>query len=538
MRDQAWLGRSGAEQDTCQHPDARLPVLYSHGSHRQGRAFMLLSGSHTTSCRLTIQLHAVREPNSESKPGPDPENGRAPEGSAPGTQFATVRARMSRELLHRPDPEQVRRYIVIGLVFGSLELLLMWAGGVELPRLLALAFMIAMPIVFGLARRARPPSERDYVRGRLIFLINTGARLALTGGLHSPLLPVLGASIVQPILTFGPGRSGVRYGIWTLLMVIIVGLLPAEITGPTIEGWPYAALLVLSLVVALFIVGELIRINTNIQDQATEAIIALYDERVAEAEAHGRRLQSVGGKVAHELKNPLAAIKSLIQLMARGANDPRTQQRFDVVEGEIGRMEVILREYLSFSRPLEDLEPVTFDLAELARRVSLVISGRAEHAGVQLITELQAAPIVGDPQRLQEALLNLLANAVEATPPGGSIRVMARPQPEGGGLLEITDSGRGLSPEQLERLGTSFFTTRPDGNGLGVVLVLGVVAQHGGQVHFASELGRGTRVSVRLPERPAPLASSPTLLRSSSLRQPPPARPDQPDQPDQEKHSA
>ncbi|MCA9701908.1 MAG: HAMP domain-containing histidine kinase, partial [Myxococcales bacterium] len=241
------------------------------------------------------------------------------------------------------------------------------------------------------------------------------------------------------------------------------------------------------------------------------------------AEAHGRRLQSVGGKVAHELKNPLAAIKGLVQLMARGANESRTQQRLDVVQGEIERMELILREYLSFSRPLEDLEPEPIDLADLVERVTLVIAGRAEQAQIRVSIDTEPVPLVGDPRRLQEALLNLMANAIEACTAGGWIEVSARPTVDGG-RVEIRDGGRGIAPEDLERLGCSFFTTRADGNGLGVVLVIGVVAQHGGRIEFASEPGRGTRVTVQLPSAPSPtshaqaLSCSPSLARSAGAR--------------------
>ena len=434
-----------------------------------------------------------------------------------GTQFADLRARMSREVVYRRRPERLRRYLAFGAITSTLEWGLLWAGGVSPWRLLALAFLLLLPFGFGLAKRhSPPPTERDFLRSNVIFLVNMGARLALTGGLHSPLLPMLGAMIVQPVIILGPQERSFRFGAWTLLLIVIVGLLPTTITGPSIEGWPYAALIVLSLATALAIVGELLKINAQIQEQATEAIISVYDERVAEAEAHGRRLQSVGGKVAHELKNPLAAIKGLVQLMARGANESRTQQRLDVVQGEIERMELILREYLSFSRPLEDLEPEPIDLADLVERVTLVIAGRAEQAQIRVSIDTEPVPLVGDPRRLQEALLNLMANAIEACTAGGWIEVSARPTVDGG-RVEIRDSGRGIAPEDLERLGCSFFTTRADGNGLGVVLVIGVVAQHGGRLRFASEAGRGTRVTLDLPRSPAPVPSSAVLSRVSVL---------------------
>ncbi len=107
----------------------------------------------------------------------------------------------------------------------------------------------------------------------------------------------------------------------------------------------------------------------------------LREERLTEAEAKLQRLQSVGAKVAHELKNPLASIKGLCQLVARTPESERTQERLAVVASEISRMETILSEYLSFSRPLEDLEPEAARPRRRSRRdVIDVLAGRAEQA--------------------------------------------------------------------------------------------------------------------------------------------------------------
>ena len=178
-------------------------------------------------------------------------------------------------------------------------------------------------------------------------------------------------------------------------------------------------------------------------------------------------------------------------------------------------MEAILGEYLSFSRPLEDIRPETIDLGALARDVLDVLDGRAVGAGVSLALEGSAPAVQGDPRRLKEALINLVANAIEATPSGGTVALRMRSA--GGSVqLDVQDSGRGIAPDDLERLGTSFFTTRPDGTGLGVVLAQGVVAQHGGKVHYASELGRGTQVTITLPARPQPMSPCSLVLTTSA----------------------
>jgi two-component system, NtrC family, sensor histidine kinase HydH len=120
-------------------------------------------------------------------------------------------------------------------------------------------------------------------------------------------------------------------------------------------------------------------------------------------------------------------------------------------------------------------------------------------ARVRLLARGDAA-VEADPRRLEEALLNLVANAIEATPPGGEVAVEVRPY---GGQAEILvrDTGSGMLPDTLRRLGTPFFTTRDDGTGLGVVLARSVIALHGGSLRYESEPGKGTTVRATLPTR-------------------------------------
>ncbi|MBX3159580.1 MAG: HAMP domain-containing histidine kinase [Deltaproteobacteria bacterium] len=245
----------------------------------------------------------------------------------------------------------------------------------------------------------------------------------------------------------------------------------------------------------------------------------LREERLSDAEAQLRRLQSVGAKVAHELKNPLASIKGLCQLVARTPESARTQERLTVVHSEIARMENILAEYLSFSRPLEDIVPEPVELHKVARDVLDVLDGRAQGAGVELTLEGVAPAVPGDPRRLKEALINIIANAIEATPPGGKVALELR---NGGGnvVLTVRDTGRGIAPEDLEKLGNPFFTTRTNGTGLGVVLAQGVIMQHGGSLGYVSSVGRGTTATITLPVKPAPgdresVPSLPAVARAS-----------------------
>ena len=340
--------------------------------------------------------------------------------------------------------------------------------------------------------------EGAFIRMQLAAQLFVVGSATLTGGVHSPFVPGTVLPSIVALLFFGPQAVARWMALGNALLVVGMVCLPSELVGPVLPDTHYTIAILIGLCWNLLMLHLLVGKLSQIASQTGESMAYLREERLSEAEAQLRRLQSVGAKVAHELKNPLASIKGLCQLVARTPESERTQERLAVVSSEISRMETILQEYLSFSRPLEDLAPQAVDLPALSRDVLDVLAGRADQAGVTMSFEGAAPPIQGDPRRLKEALINLVANAIEATADGGTVALRLR---NGGGevALEIVDTGRGIAPEDLERLGTSFFTTRPNGTGLGVVLAQGVITQHGGSLAYTSAVGRGTTATIRLP---------------------------------------
>lgn len=386
------------------------------------------------------------------------------------------------------------------------------------------AILIAFIVFMGaqrllILRTAGPEAvESTFVRINVLAQLFATTQIVLTGGLLSPLLPTIALSAIFSVVFFGPHRRASGLVLLLAALIAIVAMLPQSVTGPPLGRDHYVGVVVIALAWTLFAIRMFVSKISEATHQASCAISDLREDRIADAEAQARRLQSVGAKVAHELKNPLAAIKGLVQLVKRAPDSQKTDERLAVVEAEIDRMESILREYLSFARPLEDLQKEPIDLAEIAVEVASVLAGRVEQGRIELDVDTRPVSIEGDARRLKEALLNLLANAVDATPPGGRIRVTTRVAPQDGGLVEIRDSGRGMAGDVLDRLGTSFFTTRPNGTGLGFVLALGVVAQHGGAVNVASEPGRGTQIAITLPRQGAP---APAATITTSRRLPP-----------------
>ncbi len=371
-----------------------------------------------------------------------------------------------------------------------------------------LVFAIAQRVTFKRAEADEKCIEGSVIGMNLFAQTFVTACTTLTGGLHSPFVPALALPSIVSLLFFGPIAASRWIALCNGLLVVAMMLLPESIVGPRLADTPYMTVVLITLGWSIIMLHTMASKLARAAARAGDSYDCLREERVAEAEAQLRRLQSVGAKVAHELKNPLASIKGLCQLVSRAPESERTQERLNVVASEISRMETILNEYLSFSRPLEDLNPEAVDLNALTRDVLNVLAGRADQAGVTLAMEGGSTPVQGDPRRLKEALINIVANAIEATPHGGSVHLRVR---NGGGnvTLEVKDTGRGIAPEDLERLGTSFFTTRPNGTGLGVVLAQGVITQHGGSLAYVSTVGRGTTATITLPGKAATTAPEP-----------------------------
>lgn len=386
-------------------------------------------------------------------------------------------------------------------------------AGYPTARVVALGVTFAASLVMfllWLSRAACAPRETDtptpsharhmFPRFALLLL-----GLALTGGIRSPLLPATLLPIADLVMKNGWSRV-----MQTVLALVGAGLLamallPAPWFGPDVPQPAYWMILVAVLVTAgAWQARYALLLTRTVSDSACELGRA-REEMAFQALARAREMEQIGLKLSHELKNPLAAIKGLVQLSARAACDPDSAEQLRVVAAEVDRMEGILKEYLSFSRPLEALQPRPVALGALADEVLSLMEARAATAGVALRRRGDAT-IEADPRRLKDALFNLIGNALEATTPGGEVEIEIE-MVDRGARIAVRDSGRGMAPEVLDRLGTPFFTTRDEGTGLGVVVARATFAQHGGSLVYSSAPGRGTTATGTLPLKRSPDAA-------------------------------
>ncbi len=399
------------------------------------------------------------------------------------------------------------RYIAVVVAFNLLAFHL---AGLSTARLLTMLGLIAVPLTIAIASAVHPRLQELTPTALWLWLagvsvLMTGS-LALTGGLRSPLIAMLVVPFVLIVAFWGwtlPARILIACFVGS---VVILSVLPSWVTGAPIRSPHFEIIMATNLLIGTrFGCRTVLELSEGLSHKS-RALETVRERALAAATSRVRSLEQVGAKVAHELKNPLAAIKSLLQLErsqaeAAGTGDEKSARRLEVMTREVARMEGILREYLSFSRPLEDLRVGPVNLATVADNVLELLEGRAAAAGVRLQRTGGQALLAGDARRLEEALLNLVSNALEASGKGGNadcVTVDVAAGPDGAEIV-VKDSGVGMTPAVLEKIGTPFFTTRAEGNGLGVVLARSVITQHGGRLDFSSEAGIGTTATISLP---------------------------------------
>jgi len=398
-------------------------------------------------------------------------------------------------------PRATHSFPIVLLAMSALFAMGLWWAGYPGWRILAVGALLAsmLPPTFPSAVLARVRFSEKSAAPLLATATHLGIA-ALTGGLRSPFLVAIIGPFTGILQSYG--WSSASKGALAMIGggALAMALLPPAWFGPQVAVPAFSLLTALMLVAVaamntwLFVLmkGALSAIHGEI-DRAREQL-------ATQALARARELEQLSAQLSHELKNPLGAIKTLVQLSARDTRDDRSRERLRVVEAEIERMNAITKGYLDFSRPLEKLRRERLALGALADEVVLILGPQAVHAGVTLRREGDAE-VEGDARRLREALFNLVANALEATPRGGDVQVQIGER-HGVVLVAVRDSGRGMPKEVLARVGTPFFTTREQGTGLGVALARAAFVQHGGTLEYASAEGQGTTAMGTLPIRP------------------------------------
>jgi two-component system sensor histidine kinase PilS (NtrC family) len=219
-----------------------------------------------------------------------------------------------------------------------------------------------------------------------------------------------------------------------------------------------------------------------------------------------QRLAAVGemaAGIAHEIRNPLASMRGSIQVLRSELTLSDEQASLmDIVLRESDRLNDTIRSFLSYARP-QAAVPQPVDLARTLQDAATLLRNSPElKPGHQVVVEAPASGVMveADDGQLRQVVWNLATNGLRAMPAGGTLRLIASP-PQGaaGPALAVADEGVGIPPEQLDTLFQPFHGSFGQGSGLGLAIVHRIVQDHRGEVAIESEVGRGTRVTVRLP---------------------------------------
>jgi signal transduction histidine kinase len=395
--------------------------------------------------------------------------------------------------------------------FHILMLALLLARGLSGTRAAIYGGTIVVTMVLFGFQSLRPKgvsSFWSFVLGFIAYAVS----LCATGGLASPLVAVGLPMLVAAAVLLEPTRAktwffGFAVGVFALMAIAsrtgIGNLVPPLATLP--DGQASAEFIVVSSATLVFITLTLSKFGRHIAtayERIAFELMARREELCTENEDRTRALEGIAARLAHEVKNPLAAIKGLSTHMARSATDPKTAERLSIVAAEADRLQAIVEGFLNFSRGLDDLQPTPTKPYELARELTLLLETRAADAGVTLeVVGDASATLEADPRKLRQALLNLVLNAMQASPTGERVTIeVGRTCPMSYmTTIRVMDHGPGMSPEVIERIRKPYFTTRVGGTGLGVAVARGLIEQHGGSLEYESAPGKGTSVTIRLP---------------------------------------
>lgn len=237
---------------------------------------------------------------------------------------------------------------------------------------------------------------------------------------------------------------------------------------------------------------ELAEINSKLQAMQLQLI-------------QSEKLAAVGqltAGIVHDVKNPLAVIKGLAELLEEDLTDPdETRKELRVIRESAEKASRIVGDLLKFARQSSsEMQPR--DIRETVEASLRLTAYLLRQARVQVTQELPDTPVIVnyDSQQIEQVLINMIHNAIQAMPDRGSLRVNLE-HSDGRAALSIQDSGSGIAPDNLKRIFDPFFTTKPEGQGtgLGLSVSYGIVANHQGRIDVQSQLGQGTTFTIILP---------------------------------------
>lgn len=202
--------------------------------------------------------------------------------------------------------------------------------------------------------------------------------------------------------------------------------------------------------------------------------------------------------IAHEIKNPLTSIKMLMQA-SKEKDNPLCIKDIEIIEGEINRIDRIVKDFLAFAKPVQ-ADCTGTDINDILREVVALIRSELEQLHIRLVEHFSNGipKIIAHPDSLKQVILNIVLNAVEAMKDGGKLTILSSIG-NGSVTVSISDTGSGIDDKDLGHIFDPFFTTRKDGTGMGLAIADRIVREYKGHITVDTSFGKGTTFSVVLP---------------------------------------
>lgn len=204
--------------------------------------------------------------------------------------------------------------------------------------------------------------------------------------------------------------------------------------------------------------------------------------------------------IAHEIRNPMTALKGFIQLLQNSMENDQYAMYFDVITSELKRIESIITEFLVLAKP-QAISYQRKSVTVIMKETLDLLSAQASLDNVQFVTSIEdeLPQIYCEPNQLKQVFINILKNAIEVMPKGGTVSVGLSRVEGDQVLISIMDEGIGIPEDKLKKLGEPFYTTKDRGTGLGLMVSYKIVEEHNGTIEVNSEIGKGTTFHIRLP---------------------------------------
>jgi two-component system, NtrC family, sensor histidine kinase HydH len=239
------------------------------------------------------------------------------------------------------------------------------------------------------------------------------------------------------------------------------------------------------------------------------------DVATVSAQEKQELLSRLLARLAHEIRNPLSSLHIHVQLLQEDVTDTlpglteKFANRFQIIHGELNRLETIVKHFISLSGSATlNVEPV--DIAGIVKSVCDLLQPEAESRSIALSNRSSpTGKILADPVQLTQAVVNLVINAIQAIGTGGEVILNAALDPSRSmALIEVRDSGGGIDPSKQSHIFEPYYTTKPEGSGLGLWIVQQIVTAHQGTIRAANAPDGGAVFTIELPLNPAGKESS------------------------------